>query len=100
MTTNDKSRRRASNGMGSIVQRQNGLWQGQVSYTDHDGSKRRKTTYAKTEDEVVVKMTRLLNDAQAGRIATGPNQSLSTYLDAWLSALERAGRSANTIRSH
>lgn len=69
-------------GEGSIYQRKDGRWA--ASITLEGGTRKRKTFYGKTRKEVQEKLRVALNDQKQGTLATGPKQTLETYIYQWL----------------
>ena len=67
-------------GEGTITQRKDGRWQAQISL----GDGKRKTLYGKTKKEVQEKLRLAINEQKQGVLATGPRQTLATYLPYWL----------------
>lgn len=66
-------------GHGSVSQRPNGLWQGQLS---RDGE--RLTVYARTEREVVAKLQALQSQVAGGLAVVDQRTTLAAYLEGWL----------------
>ena len=69
-------------GEGTISQRKDGRWQAQI--TLEGGQRKRKTFYGKTRKEVQEKLRTALNEQKQGTLATGPQQTLETYLMMWV----------------
>jgi integrase len=67
-------------GEGSINHRKDGRWQAQISLD----SGKRKTLYGKTRKEVQEKLRQAINEQKQGVLATGPQQTLETYLTNWI----------------
>ena len=91
-------------GEGSIYQRKDGRWA--ASITLEGGTRKRKTFYGKTRKEVQEKLRIALNDQKQGTLATGPKQTLETYLTNWLAGIESTLRPStyqqyrSVIRTH
>lgn len=97
MTANKRERR----GEGSVHQRPNGSWCGQIDLTpDTSGKRRRKTVYAATEPELRKKMRllrRQLDDA--GDLATS-DPRLQTWLADWLERVAARRVKPGTLRAY
>jgi integrase len=72
-------------GEGSIYQRPDGRWVGQVSLEDG----KRKYLYGKTRKEVADKLHQALQEQKQGILATGPQQKLRDYLEYWLEEVRK-----------
>jgi integrase len=72
------------NGEGSITRRKNGGWCAQYTVYTAEGRKR-KTLYGKTRQEVATKLAKALSDREGGLVFDAENQSVSEYLERWLS---------------
>src|SRR5436309_13144649 len=66
-------------GEGSIYERNDGRWAASVTLEN----RKRKTFYGKTRKEVQEKLKVALHEQQHGTLATGPQQTLKTYLERW-----------------
>jgi len=76
---------RRGHGEGSIYQRPDGRWVGQITLEDG----KRKYLYGKTRKEVADKLHQALQEQKQGILATGPQQKLSDYLEYWLEEVRR-----------
>src|SRR5579884_3254210 len=84
---------RARNGSGTLIQRPNGLWMGQIRV---DGI--RHTVYGKTKKEATDKLDELRR--QALLVGALPQrQTLGVLIDSWLYAAEGAAK-PSTLRDH
>jgi integrase len=72
------------NGEGSITRRKNGSWCAQYTVYTAEGRKR-KTLYGKTRQEVAAKLAKALSDREGGLVFDAENQTVSEYLERWLS---------------
>lgn len=91
------SARRRANGEGSITEdKARGRWRGFVSWTDPDGTPRRKSVSAPTAEEVRRKVTKLRADLDVG-VRPAAGGTVGEFLDVWLVA-ERARVRASTWR--
>src|SRR5260221_7501355 len=72
-------------GEGSIYQRKDGRWVGEISLDDHS----RKQFYGKTKKEVQEKLRQAINEQKQGVLATGPQQTLKQYLENWLGEVHK-----------
>ena len=71
---------RRGHGEGSIYRRNDGRWTAAFTLENH----RRKTFYSKTRKEVQDKLNAALHEQKQGTLATGPQQTLKTFLEKWL----------------
>jgi integrase len=78
-----------AHGEGTITQRKDGTWMGQVSlgYSE-DGKRQRKTIYGKTQKEVRAKLDELKQQAASGSLSL-PKLTVKEYLMRWLREKER-----------
>jgi len=72
------------NGEGTIYRRKNGGWATQYIVYTAEGRKR-KTLYGKTRQEVAAKLAKALSDREGGLVFDAENQTVSEYLERWLS---------------
>jgi integrase len=72
--------KRRGHGEGSIYQRSDGRWVAEITL---EGGKR-KSFYGKSRKEAADKLNRALQEQKQGKLATGPQQKLETYLNQWL----------------
>ena len=77
--------KRRGQGEGSIYQRKDGRWVGEVTLENG----RRKPLYGKTRKEVAEKLNAALQAQKQGTLATGPQQKLKDYLDQWLEEVHK-----------
>ena len=78
-------RKLRGHGEGSIYQRKDGRWVGEMTLEDHS----RKQFYGKTKKEVQEKLRQAINDQKQGTLATGPQQTLQKYLESWLEEVHK-----------
>lgn len=77
--------RKRGNGEGSIYQRKNGTWAGQLTYFDPaQGKKRRLSISGRTRKEVQDKMLEAQNTKASGRLAAPSKLTLKDWLTTWL----------------
>jgi len=81
----EEKSRRGPRGEGSVYQRADGRWVAQVPLEDGG----RKLIYRKTEKEALSVLRKALNEQEQGTLATGPQQTLKTYLMHWLEEVHR-----------
>ncbi len=96
-----RERKRRQKGSGTVYQRADGLWLGQVDigYTP-GGSRRKKTVTGRSETEVTKKLGRLLRQIDTGdAIATG-NPTVKTYLERWSAGLTGKPKTLTSYRSN
>lgn len=75
-----KARTRANNGMGSVRQRKDGLWE--ARYTSPDG--RQRSVYAKTEAEVTKKLRGALHELDTGAWREPSKMTVEQWAELWL----------------
>lgn len=80
---------RRAHGEGTITQRQDGTWMGQISigYDDH-GKRKRKTVYGKTQKEVRSKVDEVKQQIASGTFSDS-KLTVHSYLEHWLKEKER-----------
>lgn len=88
---------RRGNGEGSILQRKDGSWMGQVTLPESD---KRKTVYGKTRQEVAEKITKILADVQSGTYIEPSKMPLSHWLNTWLWEYKKQSLRPNTFTSY
>jgi hypothetical protein len=76
--------RRRGRGEGSISQRPDGRWQGQIYLGWIEGKRQRKYVYARTRKAVVGKVRKALEQAEQGIPFADERQTVSQYLGTWL----------------
>jgi integrase len=77
--------KKRGNGEGSIYQRENGTWAGQLTYFDIvQGKKRRLSISGRTRKEVQDKMHEAQNTKACGRLAPPSRLTLKDWLTTWL----------------
>lgn len=80
-------------GEGSVFQRKDGRWVAQVRLE----SGKLKSSYHKSEKDANVTLRKMLHELERGTLATGPQQTLKTYLEQWLEqVLKPSVRSVGT----
>jgi integrase len=80
----DRTSRRRSAGEGSVYQ--NGdRWRGAVTWTEPDGTQRRRTVSGRTSADARDKLDALRRDLRLGTLApAGPALTLGDYLTGWV----------------
>jgi integrase len=83
------ARRRRGKGEGTITQRPDGRWMGQITvgYDPVSGKQVRETVYGKTYKEVQDKLLDLRNKARTGALGQS-DMPLKVYLEFWLGAMK------------
>lgn len=76
---------RMPNGEGSVFQRADGRWVAQFSLSD--GTKRQVSR--KTEKEAWTALRKALGEVEQGTIVTGPEQTLTVFLNHWLEEIHK-----------
>jgi integrase len=79
---------RRGHGEGSIYQRKDGRWVASITLEGH----KRKEFYGKTRKEVQEKLKVALRELEQGALVTGPQQTVSQYLNEWLKVHKQAVR--------
>ncbi|WP_201391195.1 site-specific integrase [Ktedonobacter sp. SOSP1-52] len=78
----DGKLKRRARGEGTVVQHSDGRWIARVPL----GNGKRKEEYYKTKQEAERAKRRMLNERDAGKLATEREQTLKDYLEYWLKA--------------
>jgi len=92
--------KKRGNGEGSISQRPNGLWQGQVSLgKDDNGKTKRATFYGKTRRDVSEKIKTALNEQQNGEFIEKKSTTFDYCAQLWLDG-KRTSLQTNTINKY
>lgn len=87
---------RRGHGEGSIYQRKDGRWAASISI---EGLKR-KTFYGKTRKEVQEQLKKALHEQQQGTLATGPKQTVKTFLENWMEDVHKANIRLSSYRKN
>jgi integrase len=88
--------KRRGHGEGSITQRKDGRFQAAITLDNH----KRKFFYGKTRKEVRDKLNMALYEQKQGTLATGPQQTLGSYLDRWLEQVVKLTKRPNTYKAY
>ena len=93
--------KRRGSGEGSIFQRKDGRWCGQIwlGYKQN-GSPSRKMVYGKTRSEVSETLKRLLRDQQMGLRIESDRQTVGSFMTDWLENTVKAKNKQLTLRSY
>lgn len=83
-------------GEGSIYRRKDGRWVGAITLEN----RKRKYFYGETRKEVQDKLKIALHEQQQGTLATGPQQTLKTYLEKWLEQVCKPSKRPNTYEQY
>lgn len=91
-----------ANGEGSVYRRPDGLWSGQLSYTDEaTGKDKRHTVYGKTVREVRAKLAAGRERLAAGAPVRDATVTVSRWVEEWITkALASSPRSASTKQTY
>jgi integrase len=92
--------RRRANGEGTIFQRSDGRYSGQVYVLLRGGVRKRQTIYGRTREEVHAKLTELLTQAQRGVPAAEKGWTVQRYMDYWLAEVVGPARRPATARAY
>lgn len=84
-----KTRRKRANNEGTVYQRADGKWCGQVYVLTADGTEKRKTVYGKTADEARAKIEEMKIKSRRGVPAADRAWKVGDYLDYWLQDVAR-----------
>lgn len=92
--------KKRGNGEGSVSQRPNGTWQGQISLgRDENGKIKRATFYGKTRREVADKIKDALAEQHKGEFIEKNTVCFKHYLDLWLEN-KKTSLHGNTISKY
>jgi len=95
-----KKRKKRAHGEGTVYQRADGRWCGQLAVTLPDGRLVRKTVYGKTQREVREKLDELRRQfRQFGVVAADARTTVAAYAAAWLDA-NRTRLRPQTLRTY
>jgi integrase len=87
-----KTRRKAprrGRGEGTIFERPDGLWSGEVSLgIDGSGKRIRRTVYGQSKDEVQKKMLAVRMESSAGNLPAAASMTVGRLLDQWLASTQ------------
>jgi integrase len=85
--------RKRNAGEGSIFQRADRRWCGQIDLGWRDGKRIRKTVYGTTADAVLEKMEKLTHDRRLGLLpASGSSPTVERFLKDWLASVKSSLR--------
>ncbi|MFI7133849.1 tyrosine-type recombinase/integrase [Nonomuraea sp. NPDC050153] len=84
-----KIRRKRANNEGTVYQRADGTWCGQVYVLTTDGTEKRKTVYGKTADEARAKIDEMKSKSRQGVPVANRAWKVGEYLDYWLNEVAR-----------
>jgi integrase len=94
-------RERGPRGAGSVYQRKDGRWVGQLYLgVDSLGKPRLWRAYAKTEAEAVAKRDQAKGELLGGKLVVGDKQTVAEFLTAWLEKYKATTRRPNTVRGY
>jgi integrase len=87
---NAKREKRRGNGEGSIYQRSDGRWCAtyNAGYTA-EGKRRRKTIFASSQEAVIDKLHKVMNEITAGTAVNPQKITVGEFLDRWLTGSAR-----------
>jgi len=100
MTDKEQKRRKRGQGEGSIYKRKDGRWVGAVNLGYQNGSLKRKYYYGETRAEVSGKLTTALNDLQKGIPIVTERQTISEFLQSWLSDIAKPSIRPKTFKTY
>lgn len=87
---------RRKHGEGSVYRRKDGRWVAQIPLENN----RKKLIYCKSEKEANVALRKALHDLEKGMLATGPQQTLKSYLINWLEKVQKPDVRATTYNNN
>jgi integrase len=88
--------KRRGHGEGSIYQRSDGRWVGEITLENG----KRKPFYGKTRKEAADKLQQALYEQKQGMLATGPQQKLGPYLNQWLEEVHKSTLRIGTYKRY
>jgi len=80
-----KKSRRRGRGEGTVYQRKDGRWSAEITLEEG----KRKTLYAKTQEEVIQKLRQAQYEQKQGLLTTGPKQKVADHLTYWLEQVKK-----------
>ncbi len=98
----ERKPKRRGRGEGSIYQRKDGLWVGQVTtgYNQETNRQKRKTFTGKTRQEVSEKITKALRELQTGVYTESDKITLGEWLDLWVETYSKPSVRPSTYDSY
>jgi integrase len=91
--------KRRGSGEGSIFQRKDGRWVGQLDLGIVDSRRRYRTVYGKQRKEVAGELTKLLRQRDTGALTSAGRETVAGYAAAWLDGKKSSLR-PSTRRSY
>jgi len=78
------AKRKRAKGEGTYKKRKDGRWEAQYMVTLPDGRLKRKSVYARTKDEVALKLRKAIADSEGGLVFDAEGLTVTEYLRHWL----------------
>jgi len=95
------ARSRRGHGEGTVYQRPDGRWTAQIDLGWVGGRRRRKTVYANTEREVLIKRDQVRNQLVKGVNFTEAPRTIEDWMNEWLTTVKAGdGTSASTLERY
>lgn len=94
------TRRRAVNGAGTVYQRKDGRWCGEIYVTEADGRRVRRQVYGKTRAQAEEKLVELRTKSEAGVPLTPGHLTVEAYLNEWLTQIVAERVRPNTLKGY
>ena len=94
------ARRKAANGAGSIYQRKDGRWCGELYVTEAGGRRARRQVYGRTRREAETKLVQLRSKADGDIPLTPARLTLELYLKEWLTQIVAPRVRPNTLEAY
>lgn len=92
--------KRRGNNEGSIYQRPDGRWVGQVHVGYERGKRQRKYVYGRTRREVATRLAAIQRDLEAGVAPSNDRETVARFLERWLSESARVAVRPRTFRGY
>lgn len=94
--------KKRGNGEGTIYKRSDGLWVAQVTvgYDPQTGKPKRKSFYGKTRQEVIGKLTEIIQELRTGTFIEPSKATFGEWLDKWLEEYKKGQLKPTTYESY
>jgi integrase len=78
------AKRKRAHGEGTYKKRKDGRWEAQYTVTLPDGRLKRKSVYARTKDEVAMRLRKAIAESEGGLVFDAEGLTVAEYLGHWL----------------
>jgi integrase len=95
-----RKRKARADGEGSLFQRKDGKWVGQITYIGPTGKREIVTRVRKTQGEAREELTKLKGKQDARRLVLTGNKTIGSWLDLWMAEYVEPEKRPKTIISY